>query len=870
MPRKRADRAREAFTVEMPRVLPVERESAEVWWLDLDGRRLRLTNLDKIFWPHEGFTKGDLIDYYVNVAPWILPYLRERPLTMKRMPNGATGGFFYEKEAPSHTPAWMPRCPVESSGSDDGRWGPPKHEVIRFLMVEDAAGCAFMANLGCIEFHPLHSRCGTVGHPDYLFFDLDPFEPAGFDDVLAVARLVRVSCEQLGLRAYPKTSGATGMQIYVPLEPSFTYEEARGLVGAIGHLLRKVDPDRVTMEWQVSKRTGKIFVDHNMNRVGANIAAVFSLRPEPGAPVSTPLTWDEVERGDVRPGDFTIRTIWDRLKAWGEPGREPFHGLLADHQDIGGALEALGVERTGETGAAGAERGGGRATAARSTGPARGAVRSDTSAEVIARSKDPKLAEYLQKRTFGEEGTPEPASGEPSPGGNAFVIQKHDATRIHYDLRLERDGVMVSWAVPKGLPAVKGERHLAVHTEDHPMEYNAFEGTIPKGHYGAGAVRIWDQGTYDPVEWTDTKVSFRLHGERYRGEEYHLIKTKRGENDWLVFMASRSVEDPPTAPPAFAPMMAEPGGRPFDDPDWVFEPKLDGVRSLVYLGMNSVRLVSRTGKDQTERYPELGRIFERVTAENAVLDGEIVAFDAAGRPSFQRLQQRMNLASESEIDRMRREVPVQLFVFDVMWLDGQDLTKLPLTERRARLEEIVVPGKGIDLTLVVPEHGTALWESAKERGLEGVIAKRAASRYLPGRRSPDWRKVKVLNRDDFVILGWTPGQGGRASSFAALLLGAHVAGKLRWVGQVGTGFSDRTLKGLMAKLTELETDRPAVDEDPELARVPGARWVRPELIASVEYLQVTEGGRKLRAPSFKGLRDDVLPEDCVLVAPDDA
>jgi bifunctional non-homologous end joining protein LigD len=846
MPRAQADRGREAFTVAFPTPLPAERESSEVWWMDVDGQRLRLTNLDKIFWPDEGYTKGDLVAYYFNVAPWILPYLRERPLTMKRMPNGAFGGFFYEKDAPSHTPAWMPRCPVESRGSDDGRWGTPKHDVIDFLMVEDTAGLLFMANLGCIEFHPLHSRCATVSHPDYLFFDLDPFEPATFEDVLAVGHLVRVSCEQLGLRAYPKTSGATGMQIYVPLEPKFSYEETRGLVGAIGYLLRKVDPDRVTMEWQVSKRTGKIFVDHNMNRVGANIAAVFSVRPEPGASVSTPLTWDEVEEGSVRPGDFTIRTIWDRLKVWGAPGDEPFHRLLTDHQDITDALGALGVPRDGEQ-------------------PVR-----ETSEEIIARSKDPKLDKYLSMRTFGDTGTPEPAGGAPTPEGNAFVIQKHDATRIHYDLRLERDGVMVSWAVPKGLPAVKGERHLAVHTEDHPIEYNTFEGSIPKGHYGAGEVRIWDHGTYDEVEWTDEKVSFRLHGERYRGEEFHLVKTRRGPNDWLVFMASRSVEEPPAEPPQFRPMMADPGGKPFDDPAWVFEPKLDGVRTLVYLGMNSVRLVSRTGRDQTLQYPEFGRMFERVTAENAVLDGEIVAFDSEGRPSFQRLQQRMNLQSKSEVDRVRREVPVQLFVFDVLWLDGQDLTKLPLTERRARLEEVVVPGKGIDVTLVVPEHGMALWESAKERGLEGVMAKRAASRYQPGKRSPDWKKVKVLNRDDFVILGWTPGQGGRGSSFGALMLGAYVGGELRWVGQVGTGFTDRTLADLMARLEPLQVDRPAVD-DPELRRVVGARFVRPELVASVEYLQVTDGGRKLRAPSFKGLRDDVLPEDCILApAPSDA
>ena len=399
--------------------------------------------------------------------------------------------------------------------------------------------------------------------------------------MLIVARHIKVLLDQLGLSAFPKTSGATGMQIYVPITLEFTYEETRELVGRLGHLLRRADPDRVTMEWEVRKRTGKVFVDHNMNRIGANIAAVWSIRPEPAATVSMPVSWDEVEAGAVRPGDFTITSIWDRLEAWGGVDADPFRGVLTDHQDIAPALDALDLPRAGaETGdgddgadGIGAEMaaGGARAGDASAPGaPAAGGLTSDKGAAAIARSEDPKLAQYLTMRTFGGEGTPEPAGGEPSPGGNSFVIQKHDATRLHYDLRLERDGVLVSWAVPKGLPFVKGVRHLAVHTEDHPLEYGSFEGSIPKDHYGAGEVRIWDHGTYDLLEWTDTKVSFRLHGERHHGE-YHLVKT-RGEKDWLIFMATASEEDAPPAPPAFQPMLAEPGHQPFDAPGWRFEP----------------------------------------------------------------------------------------------------------------------------------------------------------------------------------------------------------------------------------------------------------------------------------------------------------
>jgi bifunctional non-homologous end joining protein LigD len=838
--------------------------------MEADGRELRLSNLDKVFWPEEGFTKGDLIAFYYNVARRILPYLRSRPLTMKRMPNGIRGGHFYEKEAPSHTPDWMPRCAVESAGSE-GRWGPPKHEVINFLMVEDTAGILFMANLGCIEFHPLHSRCGSIETPDYLFFDLDPFEPATFEDVLAVAGLVRVACDRLGLVAYPKTSGATGMQVYVPLKPQFTYEEIREFVGRLGHVIRQADPDRVTMEWEVRRRTGKVFIDHNMNRVGANIAAVYSLRPEPGGTVSTPVSWEEVDDGSLRPQDFTITSVWERF----EQQEDLFAPVLNEHQDLTGALAALGVERGASSSAEAVEEGASPpaavppaesppATASGDDSPGAGAEtksphRRSRSREAIARSKDPKLDRYVAMRDL--EVTPEPAGGTGSEEGNSFVIQRHDATRLHYDVRLERDGVLVSWAVPKGLPRIKDVRHLAVQTEDHPMEYAEFEGAIPKGHYGAGVVRIWDRGTYDLLEWTDRKVSFRLHGERHRGE-WHLVKT-RGERDWLVLMASASNEEALASPPPFQPMLAAPGHEPFDAPGWWFEPKFDGVRTLVYVDGEDVRLVSRRARDQSASYPELLSIYRRVNATNAVLDGEIVATDDEGRPSFERLQQRMNLASPSDITRMQKTIPVELVAFDILWLDGEDLTVLPLTERRDRLLDVVAEGRGLRLIYRVEDEGVSFYEAAREHRLEGVIAKRASSRYLPGKRTDDWRKIKILKRQDCIIIGWTPGQGRRDSAFGALLLGVYRdGGKLIWTGQVGTGFTDRMVGDIVARLKDLEVDQPPID-DPELRRVKGARWVRPELVCEVEYLQITGIG-KLRAPSFKGFRPDKAPEDCIL------
>ena len=268
MPARKRSTTGPAFTVEFPRTLDA-RKDGDAWWFEVDGRELRLSNLNKVFWPDEGYTKGDLIAYYFNVAHLMLPHLRTRPLTMKRMPDGIDGPFFYEKSAPSHVPDWIGRCKVLS---DDAKTG-----VIDYMTIDDSAGLLYIANLGCIEFHPLHSRCEDVEHPDYCFFDLDPFPPYTYEDVLAVARHIKALLDQLGLPGFPKTSGATGLQIFVPIERGrYTHDQVRELVGRCGRLILSADPDRVTMAWKIADRTGKTFIDHNMNRSGANIAAAYS------------------------------------------------------------------------------------------------------------------------------------------------------------------------------------------------------------------------------------------------------------------------------------------------------------------------------------------------------------------------------------------------------------------------------------------------------------------------------------------------------------------------------------------------------------------------------------------------------------------
>ncbi len=836
-----------------PAPLPARR-AGEAWRLTADGHELRLSNLDKVYWPDEGYTKGDLLSYYFNVAPLLLPHLRDRPETLRRMPDGIAGEAFYEKQIPSHAPDWLQTAPVPHDDpgplgglaatvgrarSPSGRGTvppkPPGRKPTDFVLAQDLASLLYVVNLGCIELHPLHAKAASLQWPEFALFDLDPFPPYTFADVTAVAKLVKVVLDQLGLRGYPKTSGATGMQIMVPLQPVHPYADVRAFVERVGRLMVRAWPEKVTMAWPVAERAGKVFVDHPMNRSGANIASVYSLRPLPGAPASTPLDWAELDE-DLEPGDFRIDNVWDRFATG-----DRFAGVLTDRQSLAPAMEALGLKPSSQQ----SKRG---------------------------------LDEYRRKRDFQRTPEPAPEPGPPGSGprrlpdpevphaagvpepalltpGACFTIQQHHARRLHHDVRFERDGVLVSFAVPKRLPEAPGVRHLAVNTEDHPLDYLTFQGEIPHEEYGGGSVRLFDLGTYEALEVGDGKLTVRLHGSRYLGAEYHFIRTK--DRGWLCFLAGKTPLPQPAPPPTYEPMLALAGTQPFDDDGWMFEVKWDGHRCLARLDGEGTRLSSRSGRDVTGQFPELTGLHRLLVGRNAVVDGEIVALDAGGRPSFQRMQDRFHRSAD-ELARHPGRVPIHFIAFDLLWLDGEALLDLPLAERRARLAEVLVETRDVRLSQAVDGRGTAFFEEVKGLGLEGVVAKRLASPYRPGARSLDWRKVKALRRQDCVIVGWTPGQGERAATLGSLLLAIWEEGGLRYAGNVGTGFTHSFLERLLPELVEREVTTAPVRATP---RLKGVRWVRPELVCEVEYLAWTDDAR-LRAASFKGIRTDKLPEDC--------
>ncbi|MFZ0013084.1 MAG: non-homologous end-joining DNA ligase [Acidimicrobiia bacterium] len=479
-------------------------------------------------------------------------------------------------------------------------------------------------------------------------------------------------------------------------------------------------------------------------------------------------------------------------------------------------------------------------------------------------------SEYDDKRNF--DVTDEPPAEHlddvdplTAPPGEVFVIQQHHATALHHDVRLEMQSgetpVLVSWAVPKGLPRRRGDRHLAIRTEDHPMGYATFSGTIPEGEYGGGEVRIFDHGTYEMVERSDDRLTFRLHGDRLAGK-WHLIHTgpRDGKDQWLALMSEDLRPEGEAMPPP-DPMLATLAPEAFDDPAWAFEPKWDGIRAIAICD-DQTGLISRNERDISIAYPELARIHDRVVALEAMLDGEIVAFEE-GIPSFQRLQQRMHLRDQTRIDRMAVQIPVAYMVFDILYLDGRDLTGLPFDERRQILREVIVPSPVVQISPVTESDGVALFTAAARQGLEGIMAKKRSSVYRPGARSGDWLKVKVTFDADVVIVGWTEGEGRRSGSVGSLVMAVYEGDDLRYVGNVGTGFDRRSLADAMERLGDLDgSSSPfaadVVRDRPELRR---AHWVEPALVARVEHRQLTDSGR-LRAPSFQGFRQDKAPRDC--------
>ena len=829
----------------------------------VDGRELVLTNLDKVMYPETGTTKADVLAYYAAVASVLIPAAANRPATRKRWVHGvgtaeAPGEMFFQKNLDHSTPGWVPRASITH-----------KERTIQYPLVNDPATLTWLAQIAALEIHVPQWRVDSHGNalpPDRLVLDLDPGDGAGLAECVEVAKLARSILQDVGLEPVPVTSGSKGIHLYAALDGSQSSDQVSEFAHELARALEADHPDLAVSDMKKTLRTGKVLVDWSQNSAAKTTIVPYSLRGRLRPTVAAPRTWRELGAPSLHQLDYL--EVMKRVKA----GKDPFAVISG----AGHAGAPHGAPAAGAGGTPGSD------------GPTAGDG-GDT---------DPRLETYRTKRDAAA--TPEPFTAEQhrsrTDGGTlreSFVIQEHHASRLHFDFRLERDGVLVSWALPKGVPTTKAKNHLAVQTEDHPMDYADFEGTIPKGQYGAGTVSIWDRGHYECEKWIAGKeVIATLTGQEGGGlggtRRFALIHTGQANDQWLIHLmdtpdaghgnqpaAERplpATEDRPADltpapdPAELSPMLAS-AGTPADlaDKDWQFELKWDGIRALVLGDAQRIRLISRNGNDMSASYPELTDRSCWPPQEFAA-DGEIIAVGPAGKPDFGLLQGRMKLSKAADVAKAQASTPVRLMLFDLLTEGGEDLRRRPLRERRNRLETFFRDGARdgacpVELSEVIDAEVGHILESAEELGLEGVMAKRTGGRYV-GQRSRSWLKLKFEKTQEVVVGGWRPGNGGRRDSVGSLLLGIPDGAKLRYVGRVGSGFSSRELRELRQQLDAIPRKTSPFAEVPA-EDASDARWVSARLVGEVTFGDWTGGG-KLRHPVWRGWRLDKTPADVVV------
>ena len=864
--------------------------------VNVEGHQLTLTNLGKILYPETGTTKAEVLEYYATVAPFLIPAAADRPATRKRWVHGvgtasAPGQMFFQKNLDNSAPSWVQRVTIQHSD----------HSNV-YPLVNNLATLTWLAQIAALEIHVPQWQVdadGTMLPPDRLVLDLDPGPGTGLPECVEVAKLARSILQDIGLDPVPVTSGSKGIHLYAGLDGTGKWEQVSAFAHELARSLEADHPDLVVSDMKKTLRKGKVLVDWSQNSGNKTTIVPYSLRGRAHPMVAAPRTWRELVSPDLEHLDFTA--VMKRVKegkdpfaavaarsgqASAHPGN-PAHSRNRDENDDGDSRGARDRHRASVVTAVEGTAGGNPAGETTTRGTAAGGT-----------PVNPRLAKYVDKRDPNRTPEPFPAVGhnglsrapqedaEPHPAGGIFVIQEHHARRFHLDFRLEHNGVLASWALPRGVPDTPAKNHLAVQTEDHPMEYAQFTGIIPKGEYGAGTVSIWDSGEFECEKWRDGKEVIAtltgmpgggLHGTR----RFALIHTGESPSQWLIHLMKDSPGHHkvilPEAPgggesaagpvPDYAPMLATAGtAGDVAAGEWLFELKWDGFRAIVTRSHGKIRLTSRAGNDMTATYPELAD--PRYWPDNDfVADGEIVALGKNGRPSFELLQKRMNLFKPGDVERARAAVPVQLMVFDLLWDAGSDgganLVPLPLRERRERLAAFharhAVKGSPIHLSEVLEHDLSDLLASASELGLEGVMAKRADSRYLPGRRSRSWIKLKLERMQEVVVGGWRPGSGERKGTIGALLVGIPDGDKLRYAGRVGTGFKDWQLRDILQRLKNLDRpDSPFHDIPAEDAAT--AHWVAPELVGEVTFGDWTSSSR-MRHPVWRGWRPDKAPED---------
>jgi DNA ligase D-like protein (predicted ligase)/DNA ligase D-like protein (predicted polymerase)/DNA ligase D-like protein (predicted 3'-phosphoesterase) len=763
-------------------------------------RKIEVSNLTKVLFPDDHIVKAQLIEYYLKIAPTILAHLKGRPLSLVRYPDGIGGESFFQKNRPDWAPEWIEYVTLGEEKKD-------------YVLATEEASLAWLANLACIELHQMHSRAPHFDKPDYIVYDLDPPENLKFLRVAELALEFKEHLESFGYRPFLKTTGRKGLHILTPIEPNWEFHKAFESAKAVAQPFVEGHASSMTLQIKKEHRQGKVLLDIYRNRQSQTIVCAYSVRGLPGAPVSTPLQWEELSSIES-PKTFNLQSVPQRVLQNGDPWQGIAAYATPIHTEVTKARPAKKALKPGRT------------------------------------YKSPEQLEtYSKKRSFDK--TPEPPPAQAVGQGSAFVVHRHHASRLHYDLRLERNGVLKSWAVPKGLPPRPGIKRLAVSVEDHPLEYVHFEGAIPKGEYGGGMMWRFAQGRYEITKEKEDGFYFRLQSRELSGE-YRIYHTK--ENQWLLERVDTPQTDWLRNP--IEPMLAGLAARPPDSADYVYELKWDGIRALVSLDEGEIRIHGRRGMDITKRFPELLIGEQAFRATSGLFDGEIVCLEADGKPVFKNVITRMQQSTEGAIARARAKCPAICYVFDCLYLDGRPIVNEPLMRRREWLQDAIRKDTPYRVNEVV-EDGPAFYDAVKQMGLEGVIAKQRNSVYLPGKRSDSWVKIKARQTLECSIIGYTRGKGDREANFGALHLAQADGNQLKYIGKVGSGFDDSSIRTVWAELKKLAPIKRPIKEKP----LDDARtvWVESKLMCEVEFASVTPDGM-LREAVFVRLRPDLDPQ----------
>src|SRR6267142_2523724 len=764
-------------------------------WVTIGKRKLELSNLDKVLFPEDGILKAEVFEYYLKIAPTLLNHVKGRALTLIRFPDGVGGEMFYQKNRPEWAPDWIEFEVLGKEKKD-------------YIIATEPASLVWLANLAALELHQLHSRKPNYEFPDYMVFDLDPPEGYDFKKVVPIAFALKESIETFGYTAFAKTTGGKGIHICCPLQAKFDFHDVFEAAQSIAKPFVDGTSAETTLHIKKEARKGRVLIDIFRIRSGQSIVSPYSLRGRLGAPVSMPVTWEELKTvGD--PKEFNIRNALEKVLRDGDAweGIDAYAVELHTHRKPG-VVKKLPLSK---------------------------------------KHKSPEqLERYSKKRDF--EKTPEPKATVAEGSGNAFVVHRHHASHLHYDLRLEAEGVLKSWAVPRGLPPVPGVKRLAVQTEDHPLKYLTFDGKIPKGEYGGGDMWIYASGKYQITKEKKDGFYFRLNSKEVTGE-YRIYKIK--EKEWLLERVDQPQIDYLHA--AVEPMLSENVDRPPRGDDYIYEVKWDGIRALISLEDGQIHIRSRNQREVTNQFPELLAGDKAFRATCGLFDAEIVCLSAGGKPEFRKVINRLQSTGETTIQKLAKTNPVNCYIFDCLYLDGRSLVNDPLSRRKEWLKDVVRTDSPYRISEFV-EDGNSLFEAAREHGLEGIMAKRKESKYMPGRRSDLWLKIKVRQTAESVIIGYTQGKGNRGQTFGALHIADKIDNELHYRGKVGTGFDDAVMKEIYAELQKHPKVKKPIKE-----KVPDEKvttWLSPDLWIEVSYSKLTPD-KMYREPVFVRLRLDL-------------